>query len=55
MICYRDKTFCVSETCPERDTCDRHLNVLNKSELKRISIPLSMTDFQCDKTEQQSM
>lgn len=55
MICYRDKTFCVSETCPESDTCDRHLNVLNKSEFKRINIPLSMTDFQCDTAEQQTV
>ena len=52
MICYHDKTFCVSETCERKEECDNHLNKLNKSELKRISIPLSMTDYQCDETEQ---
>lgn len=45
----------ISQTCSKRDTCDRHLNTLNKSELKRISIPLSMADFECDKTEQSTV
>lgn len=49
MINYKDKTFCVSQTC------DRHLNTLNKSELKRIIIPLSMADFECNKAEQQTV
>lgn len=55
MLSYLDKTFCVSQTCDQRDTCDRHLNVLNKSKLKRINIPLSMADFECDKTEQSTV
>ena len=55
MICYRDKTFCVSQSCPEKDICKHHLNMLNKSELKRISIPLSMTDYECDKTGEKPM
>ena len=55
MICYKDKTFCVLQTCERIDECDNHLNRLNKSELKRISIPLSMTDYKCDQTDEQTV
>jgi hypothetical protein len=46
MLCYRDKTFCVSENCTNE--CRRQLVEEDRKEADRLGLPISVAEY-CDK------
>ncbi len=48
MICYKDKTFCVSDKCLIKATCADYLTEEIKERSEKAKLPLSCIDFNCE-------
>ena len=41
MICYKDRTFCVQDTCAKRDTCGNYLSEGHKRNAEKSGLPIA--------------
>lgn len=41
MICYKDRTFCVQDTCAKRDNCGNYLSEGHKRNAEKSGLPIA--------------
>jgi hypothetical protein len=41
VICYKDRTFCVQDTCAKRDTCGNYLSEGHKRNAEKSGLPIA--------------